>query len=301
MPLTNKPTSVFDTPIEYLKGVGAQRAETLGKELNIHTFKDLLYFYPFRYVDRTRIYKIKEVNAEMPFIQLCGKITHVEISGPKRKQRMEVDLEDSTGRIQLVWFQGINWVSKKLRPDTQYIVFGKPSVYRGILTISHPSMEEMTQENLEMVKGLQPVYSSTETLKSKSLDSTGIMKLQRTLLSKLEDEITETLPAYMLEKLRLMPRKEALKNIHLPTSIEKLNQAQFRLKFEELFYMQLRLLRNKTEREVTVKGFVFSKVDKYVNDFYRSYLPFPLTEAQKRVVREIRTDTGSGKQMNRLL
>ena len=173
--------------------------------------------------------------------------------------------------------------------------------FRGILTISHPSMEEMTPENLEMVKGLQPVYSSTETLKSKSLDSTGIMKLQRTLLSKLEDEITETLPPYMIEKLRLMPRKEALKNIHLPSSIEKLNQAQFRLKFEELFYMQLRLLRNKTEREVTVKGFVFSKVDKYVNDFYHSYLPFPLTEAQKRVIREIRNDMGSGKQMNRLL
>lgn len=167
MAIVLKPATLLDTPIEYLKGVGPLRSEALGKELNIHTFKDLLYFYPFRYVDRTRIYKIKEVNAEMPFIQLCGKITHVEISGPKRKQRMEVDLVDSTGRIQLMWFQGINWVSKKLRPDTEYIVFGKPSSFRGILTISHPSMEEMTMENLEMVKGLQPVYSSTETLKSK--------------------------------------------------------------------------------------------------------------------------------------
>ena len=229
----------------------------------------------------------------MPYIQLCGKITHVEITGPKRKQRMQVDFQDDTGRIELIWFQGINWVSKKLRPDTQYIVFGKPSSFRGVLTISHPSMEEMTEENLEMVKGLQPVYSSTETLKAKSLDSTGIMKLERSLLLKLDDGITETLPSYMVDKLRLMPRKEALRNIHLPVNIEKLNQAQFRLKFEELFYMQLRLLRNKTEREVTVKGFVFSKVDKYVNDFYRSYLPFPLTEAQKRVIREIRTDMGS--------
>lgn len=301
MSLITKSTSLFDSPIEYLKGVGALRAEALKKELNIHTFKDLLYFYPFRYVDRTRIYKIKEINADMPFIQICGKITHVDITGPKRRQRMQVDFEDDTGRIELIWFQGINWVSKKLRPDTQYIVFGKPSSFRGILTISHPSMEEMTPENLEMVKGLQPVYSSTENLKSKSLDSTGIIKLQRALLSKLEDAITETLPSYMLEKLRLMPRKEALKNIHLPVNIEKLNQAQFRLKFEELFYIQLRLLRNKTEREVTVKGFVFSKVDTHVNDFYRTYLPFPLTEAQKRVIREIRTDTGSGKQMNRLL
>jgi ATP-dependent DNA helicase RecG len=296
-----KPTSILDTPIEYLKGVGSLRADALKKELNIHTFKDLLYFYPFRYVDRTRIYKIKEVNAEMPFIQICGKITHVEITGPKRQQRMMVDFADDTGRIELIWFQGITWVSKNLRPNVEYIVFGKPSVFRGILTISHPSMEEMTPENLEMVKGLQPVYSSTETLKSKTLDSTGIMRLERTLLSKLEDEIKETMPTYMLEKLRLMPRKEALKNIHLPANVDKLNQAQFRLKFEELFYMQLRLLRNKSEREVTVKGFVFSKVDKYVNDFYRTYLPFPLTEAQKRVIREIRSDMGSGKQMNRLL
>ncbi len=301
MSLTTKPTSVFDTPIEYLKGVGPLRAEALIKELNIRTFKDLLYFYPFRYVDRTRIYKINEVNADMPYIQICGKITHVEIAGPKRKQRMEVDFEDDTGRIQLVWFQGVSWVSKNLRPNVEYIVFGKPNVFRGILTITHPSMEEMTKENLEMVKGLQPVYSSTEILKTKNLDSNGIVKLQRTLLSKVEEEIIETLPPYMIEKLRLMPRKEALKNIHLPTSIEKLNQAQFRLKFEELFYLQLRLLRNKTEREVTVKGFIFSKVDKYVNDFYHSYLPFPLTEAQKRVIREIRIDTGSGKQMNRLL
>ena len=301
MALVTKSTTLLESPIEYLKGVGSLRADALKKELNIHTFKDLLYFYPFRYVDRTRIYKIKEVNAEMPFIQICGKITHVEITGPKRQQRMMVDFADDTGRIELIWFQGITWVSKNLRPNVEYIVFGKPSVFRGILTISHPSMEEMTPENLEMVKGLQPVYSSTETLKSKSLDSTGIMKLERTLLSKLEDEIKETMPTYMLEKLRLMPRKEALKNIHLPSSIEKLNQAQFRLKFEELFYMQLRLLRNKSEREVTIKGFVFSKVDKYVNDFYRSYLPFPLTEAQKRVIREIRTDMGSGKQMNRLL
>ncbi len=301
MPLPTKSISVFDTPIEYLKGVGSQRAVALGKDLNIHTFKDLLYFYPFRYVDRTRIYKIKEINAELPYIQVCGKITHVEITGPKRRQRMEADLEDDTGRIQLVWFQGINWVSKKMRPDAAYIVFGKPSVFKGKFTISHPSMEEMTKENLEIVKGLQPVYSTTEMLKSKGLESNGILRLERELLSKIEDEITETLPTYMVEKLRLMPRKEALKNIHLPTSIEKLNQAQFRLKFEELFYMQLRLLRNKTEREVTVKGFVFSKVDQYVNDFYHRYLPFPLTEAQKRVIREIRQDMGSGKQMNRLL
>lgn len=301
MPLSVKSVPPLDTPVEYLKGVGPLRAEALKKELNIHTFKDLLYFYPFRYVDRTRIYKIKEVNADMPFIQICGKITHVEITGPKYKQRMETDLEDSTGRIQLVWFQGISWMSKKLRPDTEYIVFGKPSLFRGILTISHPSVEEMSVENLEMVKGLQPVYSSTETLKSKSLDSNGIIKLQRALLLRIENEITETLPAYMLEKLRLMPKKEALRNIHLPSSIEKLNQAQFRLKFEELFYLQLRLLRNKTEREVAVKGFMFSKIDTYLNNFYQGYLPFSLTEAQKRVVREIRNDTGSGKQMNRLL
>jgi ATP-dependent DNA helicase RecG len=293
--------SVFETPITYLKGVGPQRADVLKKELNIHTYGDLLYFYPFRYVDRTQIYKIKEVNADMPYIQLCGVITDAILVGAKRKQRMEAELEDDTGRMQLVWFQGANWVSKKLKPGIKYIVFGKPNLFRGMLSIAHPSIEEWSDENFNTIKGLQPVYSSTELLKVKGLDSSGILKLQRTLITKIENEIKETLPQYLIDKLKLMPRKEALRNIHLPVSIAQLNQAQFRLKLEELLYLQFRILKYKTGREESVKGFVFSKVDKYVNDFYNKYLPFPLTEAQKRVVREIRNDMGSGKQMNRLL
>jgi ATP-dependent DNA helicase RecG len=294
-------TSFLDNPITYLKGVGPQRSELLKKELNIHLFRDFFYFFPFRYVDRTRFYKIKEVNAEMPYIQICGKITHVEILGQKRRQRMVVELEDDTGKIELIWFQGIKWMSKKLRPGTDYIVFGKPTIFNGKFNISHPAVEEKTEENLKLIKGLQPVYSTTELLKVTGLDTTGILKLQRVLVPQAVEHIHEVLPPYLIEKLRLMPRKEALYNIHLPVNNDKLIRAQQRLKFEELFYLQLGLLRSKIGREETIKGFSFSKVDRYFNEFYNACLPFPLTDAQKRVIKEIRHDMGSGIQMNRLL
>lgn len=297
----NRATSFLDSPIEYLKGVGPQRAEFLKKELGLFTFRDLLYTFPFRYVDRTRFYKIKEVNADMPYIQLCGKITHVEIIGQKRRQRMVVDLKDETGTIELVWFQGIKWMSKTLKPGTEYIVFGKPTIFNGRYNISHPSMEEKTDENMKLVKGLQPVYSTTETLKVKGLDTQGILKLQRALVPQAEKHITETLPPYLIQKLRLMDRMSAMHHIHLPANNDMLVKAQQRLKFEELFYLQLNLLRHKVEREHSVPGFSFSKVDKYFNDFYNGYLPFPLTNAQKKVIKEIRHDMGSGIQMNRLL
>jgi ATP-dependent DNA helicase RecG len=297
----NRSTSFLDNPIEYLKGVGPQRSELLKKELNIFTFRDLLYFYPFRYVDRTRFYKIKEVNVDMPYIQLCGKISDVQILGEKRRQRMVVELKDETGTIELVWFQGIKWVSKKLKAGTEYIVFGKPTIFNGKYNITHPSMEEKTDENMKLIKGLQPAYSTTELLKLRGLDATGIMKLQRTLVPQAEPFLTETLPPYLVEKLRLISRKDAMRNIHLPANTDMLVKAQQRLKFEELFYLQLNLLRHKVEREKAVPGFIFSKVDKFFNDFYHGYLPFPLTEAQKRVIKEIRHDMGSGIQMNRLL
>ncbi|MGP8216442.1 MAG: ATP-dependent DNA helicase RecG [Bacteroidia bacterium] len=296
-----KAVPFLDTPITYLKGVGPRRSELLKKELNIHTFRDLLYFFPFRYVDRTRFYKIKEVNADMPYIQLCGKIVNMEIVGQKRKQRMVVDLGDDTGRIELIWFQGIRWISKKLRPDADYIVFGKPTIFNGKFSISHPSIEEMTEENMRLVKGLQPVYSTTELLKSTGLDSTAILKLQRVLVPQAVEQMSEVLPSYLVDKLRLMPRSEAMLNIHLPVNNETLIKAQQRLKFEELLYLQLSLLRSKIGRETTIEGFTFSKVDRYFNEFYNSCLPFPLTDAQKRVVKEIRQDMGRGIQMNRLL
>src|SRR5579872_4861295 len=192
----NRATSFLDNPIEYLKGVGPQRAEILKKELSIFTFRDLLYFYPFRYVDRTRFYKIKEVNADMPYIQLCGKITSAEILGAKRRQRMVVELKDDTGAIELVWFQGIKWMSKTLSKDKEYIVFGKPTIFNGKYNITHPSMEEKTDENVKLIKGLQPVYSTTEILKAKGLDTNGILKLQRTLVPQTGPHLGETLPSY---------------------------------------------------------------------------------------------------------
>jgi len=296
-----KTVSFFDNPITYLKGVGPQRAEFLKKELSIFTFRDLFYFFPFRYVDRTRFYKIKEVNAEMQHIQLCGKVKSIQIIGAKRKQRMVVDLEDETGSIELIWFQGIKWMSKKLKVDSEYIVFGRPSIFMGRFSMSHPSVEENTEENRKLVKGLQPVYNTTELLKAGGLDSTGILKLQRTLVPQAIDHIQENLPAYLTTKLRLMPRKDAMRNIHLPIDNDNLNRAQLRLKFEELLFLQLSLLRSKIGREQTIKGFSFSKVGDNFNNFYNTYLPFPLTDAQKRVIKEIRHDMGTGKQMNRLL
>ncbi len=297
----DKAVSFFDTSINFLKGVGPQRSEFLKKELNIFTFRDLFYFFPFRYVDRTRFYKIKEVNADMQHIQICGKITHIEIIGAKQKKRMVVDFEDDSGRIELIWFQGIKWMSKKLKVDSEYIVFGRPAIFMGKFSISHPSIEENTEENRKLVKGLQPVYSTTELLKAGGLDSTGIVKLQRALVPQAIEHIYENLPTYLISKLRLMPRKEAMRNIHLPIDNDTLVRAQQRLKFEELLFLQLSLLRSKIGREQTIKGFVFSKVGDNFNTFYNSYLPFPLTDAQKRVVKEIRQDMGAGIQMNRLL
>lgn len=293
--------SVFDTPVTYLQGVGPQRADLLSKELKIFTFNDLLHFFPFRYVDRTKFYKVNEINSEMSYVQLYGKITHSAIVGKKFNQRLIVDFEDSSGNLELIWFQGIKWITKKLLPGKDYIVFGKVSIYNGRFSIAHPSLEEFTPENIKSLKGLKPMYSSTEILKQKGLDSGGISKLQRALLDKIETSIGETLPQYIIEQLRLLPRRESLKNIHFPSDNEFLEKARSRLIFEELFYLQLRLLKNKAGRDLTVKGHPFEKVGKYVNDFYTKYLPFPLTVAQKKVIREIRKDLGSGKQMNRLL
>lgn len=297
----NNGTTFLQTPIESLKGVGPQRAEVLKKELGIFTFSDLLHFYPFRYVDRTRFYKIREVKDDLPFIQLCGRITAVELLGEKRRQRLVAELKDDSGTIELIWFQGIRWINKNLRPGADYIVFGKPTIFNGKFNISHPSLEEKTDENMELVKGLQPVYSATELLKAKGLDSAGILKLMRALVPQGAKYLEETLPLWLLEKLRYVPLTEAMYQIHLPASSEMLVHAQRRLKFEELFYLQLKLLRSKIIREHAIKGLIFSRVGAALNDFYKEYLPFPLTEAQKRVVKEIHRDMGTGKQMNRLL
>ncbi len=293
--------SFFETPIEYLKGVGPQRAELLKKELNIFTFGDLVTYYPFRYVDRTKFYKVNEISKELPYVQLRGKIISMDEAGGPRAKRLVCIFTDGTGTIELVWFQGIKWVSKLLKTETEYVVFGKPNPFKGRFSIPHPEIEEVSEENTRLASALQPVYNSTEKMKQRSLDTRGIWRLQKTLAEQLRGKISETLSQKLIGQYKLIPLEDALLNIHLPQNPGLLNKAQFRLKFDELFFLQLRLLKMKLVRQKKYKGFVFEKVGAQFNEFYNKHLPFPLTNAQKRVIKEIRADIGSGKQMNRLL
>lgn len=295
--------SFLNTPIEYLKSVGPQRGELLKKELRIFRYADLLSYYPFRYVDRTKFYKIKEINADLPYVQLKGKIVHTEMVGVKRAQRFVATFADETGKLELVWFQGAKWIGEKIKPHltNEYVVFGKPSAFNGKFNIAHPDIELATDENTKFAPALQAVYHSTDKLKGRSLDSKGIAKLQKALVMQIKNNIPETLSKTIIDRFQLMSKEEAVKQIHFPQDPEKLKKAEFRLKFEELFFIQLKLLKQKGLREKTYRGFVFSKVGDYFNEFYNNYLPFELTNAQKRVIKEIRLDMGSGKQMNRLL
>jgi ATP-dependent DNA helicase RecG len=296
-------STFLNTPIEYLKSVGPQKAEILKKELRIFKYADLLAFYPFRYVDRTKFYKVKEINADLPFVQLRGKITNTKMVGEKRAQRFVATFADETGSLELVWFQGAKWIAEKIKPHVtnEYIVFGRPSVFNGIFNISHPEIDLVSAENTTFASSLQAVYNSTEKLKSRSLDSKGIARLQKSLVLLIKKNIPETLSNAIIERFQMLSREEAVKQIHFPQNPEMLKKAEFRLKFEELFFIQLKLLKQKGLREKTFRGFVFSKVGDYFNNFYNNYLPFQLTNAQKRVIKEIRLDMGSGKQMNRLL
>ncbi len=296
-------TNAFDTPIEYLKGVGPVRAEVLKKELAIYNHADLLRHFPFKYIDRTRFYKVKDVHPDMPYVQLIVRLKHKEIAGEKRNRRLVVVAQDDTGQIELVWFQGVSWVEKSLRVGKAYIIFGKPGMFNGRPQMSHPEMEQYSPEVLQR-KGnltLQPAYSSTEKLKQFALDSKGLQKLVAILLEQYARTVTENLPQYLLNKYRLMPREAAYRNIHFPTDANALNEAQHRLKFEELFFLQFRLLKSKVHRTQKFKGNIFDRVGDYFNTFYEHKLPFALTNAQKRVLREIRVDTQRGVQMNRLL
>lgn len=294
--------SDLDTTIEFLKGVGPKRAEILQKELGIFTYAQLLNYYPFRYIDRTRFYKISDLRDDLPYVQILGRITGKETIGEKHKKRIVARLTDETGTIELVWFQSLKWVDENVMRGQVYIAFGKPTVFNGSYSISHPEME--TYPRPSTVTGnmtLQPVYNSTEKLKKFSLESKGIQKLQALVLSSCLSEVRETLPGYILDKYKLVPRKEALLNIHFPKDSLSLQHAQRRLKFEELFFIQLQLLSSKQFREMKFKGHLFSIVGDRVNRFYKDVLPFPLTGAQKRVIKEIRIDTQRGVQMNRLV
>lgn len=293
---------MLDTPIEYLKGIGPQRAEVLKKELGIFLYRDLLTYYPFRYIDRTRFQLIREINDDMPYVQLRGKIESLEIVGQKQGKRLRVLFRDTSGMIELVWFKGYNWIAQKLKLGTEYIVFGRPSVFNRQYNIAHPEMEEYTQEAVQQLSALQGVYNSGEKLKLRGLDSDGIRKAIRQLLLQLQEQhLGELHNSDTIQDHRLMPRLEAFWNIHFPENPQQLKRAEFRLKFDELFYIQLRLLRLNKVRASTVQGFVFSRVGQLFNTFFASYLPFELTGAQKRVLKEIRLDMGSGRQMNRLL
>lgn len=293
--------SFLDTPIEYLKGVGPERAKLLKTEFDIHTFGDLLRWYPYRYVDRTRFYKTSEITGDLPYVQLKGQILGLKMAGQKQGKRMTAMLLDSAGTVELVWFQGLKWLQGKFKAGAEYVVFGKPTVYNGKINIAHPETEEATEENMKRAGALMPMYSSSEKSKMKGLDSKGIMKLQKVLTLMIETKIPETLPASVMERLKLLPKEESLKQIHFPSNPHILQRAEARVKFEEFLYIQLRLLRVKKLRQQNLKGFIFEKVGDKFNTFFNDYLPFPLTNAQKRVIREIRHDLGSGKQMNRLL
>ena len=296
-------SQVFQTPIEYLKGVGHTRAEILKKELQIFNFGDLLRHFPYKYFDRTRFYKIKEIQPELSHIQVIVRLTHKEILGEKHTKRLVVQGVDDTGAIELVWFHGIKWIEKTLIVGKAYVVFGKPGFFNGKVQMAHPEMEPYSPEALQR-KGnlsLQPAYNSTEKLKQFSLDSKGLQKIITTLLEQQLKDIHENLPLYIINRFKLIDRAEAYRNIHFPPDATMLSEATHRLKFEELFFLQLKLLKNKLLRTQKFKGNIFSTVGKYFNEFYHQKLPYTLTNAQKRVLKEIRQDTQRAVQMNRLL
>jgi ATP-dependent DNA helicase RecG len=293
-------TLYFDTPIEYLKGVGPQRAALLQKELGIATFGDLIQHYPFRYEDRTRFHKVREVDETIPTgVQIKGRIRRFDMIGGGRKKRLVAHFADETGEVELVWFQGITWILDKIKPGIDYVIFGKPSRYGRKISIAHPEIEPLA-ESSDRQKSLQPVYPLSEKLRSKYLDSRFLIKLQRELLSAAVKQVRETLPPEILSKHRLVAKKDAIANIHFPGSYELLSAAQQRLKFEELFYIQLRLIKMKLVRQQKFKGIIFNDT-KILSQFYSDHLPFPLTDAQKKVIKEIYADMKSGVQMNRLL
>ncbi|MGF7079128.1 ATP-dependent DNA helicase RecG [Mucilaginibacter sp. UYCu711] len=294
---------LFQTPIEYLKGVGTARADMLKKELAIKTFEDLLQHFPFRHIDRTRFYKIKDIQQDLPYVQVIARLSHKDLLGEKHTKRLVAQVQDDTGVMELVWFQGIKWAEKNLIVGKAYILFGKPGSFNGKAQMSHPEFDLYSPETIQR-KGnmtLQPVYSSTEKLKQFTLDSKGIQKLVTGLLEQHAREIQENLPLYIINKFKLMGRADAYRNIHFPEDANKLAEARHRLKFEELFFLQLKLLKNKLLRVQKFKGNIFDKVGPYFNEFYHNKLPFELTNSQKKVLREIRLDTQRGVQMNRLL
>ncbi|HEX7412176.1 MAG TPA: ATP-dependent DNA helicase RecG [Bacteroidales bacterium] len=291
----------LETKVEFLKGVGPKKAESLTRELNIRTFDDLITYYPFRYVDRSRFYTVSEINDESAYVQLRGKITGIQLLGTGHATRLSATFRDATGSIELIWFQGIKWVKDKFSADEEYVVFGKPSLYNGRYNITHPEVETWVLHATQAADTLQPFYNTTEKLKAQGLTSRAIGKLTHMLVTSAKGRLSETLPDEILQSEKLIGIEEALTNIHFPPNPAALAKAEKRIKFEELFFIQLRLLKLKILRMQKLEGLKFPVIGELFNSFYHKYLPFELTGAQKKVLREIRADLGSGHQMNRLL
>lgn len=292
---------VLNTDINYLAGVGPKRAATLMAELGIRTVEDLITYFPYKHIDRSRFYTISEVDDTLPYIQLKAQIVRFEKRGEGRSQRLVATIADGTGTMELVWFKGLKYVEDKYRLNQPYIIFGKAQRYGHTLNIAHPEIDLFTEENQQKVQGLQAYYNTTEKMKSSFLNSAALRKMIYTALTDPTLQIPETLPPSLTQKYALMPRDEAIRNIHFPKNVRLLDSARRRLKFEELFFIQLSIVRQSKLREQKYQGYIFGKIGDYFNRFYREVLPFELTNAQKRVLKEIRADLASGRQMNRLL
>jgi len=291
----------LDTSIAYLKGVGPRKADVLKTEAGIHTLADLLEYYPYRHVDRTRFYTIRELSEDLPYVQLRVRVKEVEMVEKGRMKRLVARVVDPTGQMELVWFQGIKWMKDMIRPGADYLVFGKVTSYKGVYNMAHPELEPLSEKSVRNALGMHPMYNSTEKMKSAFLDSKGIGQLIELLFQSLSEPIPETLPPYVTQIMKMPSKAESLRAIHKPRNTEELNKALFRLKFEELFYVRLRLLMQNRVRKNTWKGYPFSQVGELFNTFYNHHLPFQLTNAQKRVIKEVRFDTSTGKHMNRLI
>ena len=294
--------NLLETPIEYLKGVGPNRGTLLRKELGIHKYGHLLNFFPNRYIDRTRYYKINELQNNVAEVQIIGKIINVKtVEFGKNQKRLVATFVDDTGQMELVWFQGHKWIRESLKLNEICVIFGKCTSFGNTFNMAHPEIELMTEHEQSLRSAMQPVYPSTETLANRGISNRVINKMMQQLFLETQAKFAETLPDYLTAELKLIPKNAALFNIHFPKSAEALAKAQYRLKFEELFYIQLQLITKNLIRKHKIKGHPFTKVGEYFNDFYKNHLPFELTNAQKRVIKEIRIDMGSNAQMNRLL
>lgn len=292
--------NLLDTPIEYLKGVGPQRADLFKRELGIFTYRDLLHLYPNRYIDRTQYYKINELYNNNSEVQIVGKIIHIKTVEQKRGKRLVATFTDGTGQIELVWFQGYKWIQENLKLNTPYVAFGKLNSFNNTFSMPHPELDLLEEHQKNIANAMQAVYPSTEKFGAR-ISNKSIIKMMMQLVKETHPLFMDTLSDEFKRKLSLISMQEALINIHFPKNMDMLNKAQFRLKFEELFYVQLQLLIKNIARKDKIKGYPFEKVGDYFNTFYSEHLPFPLTGAQKRVLKEIRNDVGAPAQMNRLL